>query len=124
MDVLVPQEILDKLFPEDHELGEESMFLSKCKEINRWGLPKDRVIIQSTHHIYMLNAKEVTKKIPIIDLKYYIKSTLSNELLLFFDDDSDLRLIFDEREEMLSYMKMRFANLAPKKSLAVYGVPQ
>lgn len=99
------------------------MFMSKCKEINRWGLPKDRIVIQSTHHIYMLNAREVTKKIPITELKYYIKSTLSNEILLFFEDDSDLRLIFEEREEMLTYVKMRFANMAPKKSLMVYGVP-
>ena len=51
----VSQEILDQLFPEDNELGEESMFESKCKEINRWGLPKDRTVIQSTHHIFMLN---------------------------------------------------------------------
>ncbi len=98
---IVPQEILDQLFPEDHELDEEAMFMSKCKEINRWGLPKDRVVILSTHHIYMLNQKEVTKKIPIRDLKYYIKSTLSNEILLFFDDESDLRLIFDDRDNML-----------------------
>jgi hypothetical protein len=65
----------------------------------------------------------VTKKIAISDLSYYIKSTLSNELLLFFDDDTDIRLIFDEREEMLTFMKMRFANLAKKKNLNVYGVP-
>lgn len=72
----------------------------------------------------MLNAKEVTKKIPIADVKYYIKSTLSNEILLFFDDDTDIRLIFDDREDMLDLMKLRFAKLAPKKSLMVYGVPQ
>ena len=66
----------------------------------------------------------VTKKLLIKDIKYYIKSTLSNELLIFFDDESDLRLILDEREEMLNYIKMRFANLAPNKNLPVYGVPQ
>ena len=71
-----------------------------------------------------MNSKEVTKKVPFADLSYYIKSTLSNELLLFFDDDTDIRLIFDEREEMLTFMKMRFANLAKKKNLNVFGVPQ
>jgi hypothetical protein len=95
---LVPEWLLEKLFPEDNPLDEESMFETKCKEISRFGLPKDRVLILSTHHIYLLTIKEVHKKIPISELKYLIKSTVSSELLLYFDSDYDVRVRFEERE--------------------------
>ena len=100
------------------------MFESKCKEISRFGLPKDRVLILSTHCIYILTIKEVHKKIQISELKYIIKSTVSNELLLYFDSDYDVRVRFEEREQMLSFLKMRFANLCPNKHLKVYGIPE
>jgi hypothetical protein len=71
-----------------------------------------------------LSSKEVSKKFPISELKYYIKSTVSEELLLYFESGYDLRVIFEDREEMLSYVQMRFANLSPNKALQVFGVPE
>jgi len=36
---LVPDEVLNKMFPEDNELEEEAMFVGKCRKISRWGIP-------------------------------------------------------------------------------------
>ena len=67
------------------------------------------MVVLSTHNIYILSAKDVSKKVPIEELKYIIKSTLSKELLLYFDTDFDMRLIFETRDEMLDLLKLRFA---------------
>jgi hypothetical protein len=82
------------------------------------------VVVLSTHSIYILSSKDVSKKVNIEELKYIIKSTVSRELLLYFDSDSDMRLIFESRDEMLNLMKLRFAKFCPKKHLRVYGVPE
>jgi hypothetical protein len=66
----------------------------------------------------------VSKKVPIEELKYIVKSTLSKELLLYFDSDFDMRLIFDSRDELLDLLKLRFAKFCPKKHLKVYGIPE
>jgi hypothetical protein len=47
------------LFPEDNELDEESVFVSKCKKMSAWGIGADRVIILSTHSIYLLSSREL-----------------------------------------------------------------
>jgi hypothetical protein len=66
----------------------------------------------------------VSKKVPIEELKYIIKSTLSNEVLLYFDTDFDIRMICETRDEMLDLLKLRFAKFCPKKHLKVYGIPE
>ena len=121
---IVPDWLLNQMFPEDSEIGEEPLHIDKCKKISRWGIGQDRFVILSTHCIYVLSTKEVSKKVPIEELKYIIKSTVSKELLLYFDSDFDLRLIFETREDFLDLLKLRFAKFCPKKHLKVYGIPE
>lgn len=56
-------------------------------------------------------------------LTYVIKSIVSNEFILNFDDCESLRIVMDEREDFLFLAKMRFSNLCPKKGLRIYGMP-
>lgn len=121
---LVPDWLMEQIFPEDSEIGEEPLHIDKCKKISRWGIGQDRVVVLSTHCVYILSTKDVSKKVPIEELKYIIKSTMSKELLLYFDTDFDMRLICETRDEMLDLLKLRFAKFCPKKHLKVYGIPE
>ena len=40
-----------------------------------------------------------------------------------FDEGNDLRLNLEDREDLLMYLKMRFANICPKKGLKFFGIP-
>lgn len=120
---LVPDQILKDLFPPDNELDEESLHIAKGKKISNWGIGQDRVIILSTHHIFLLSTKEIRKKVHISALVYIIKSLSSNEVLLYFNQGFDMRLVFDSREDFLNLVKLRFASFMPQKTLKVYGVP-
>ena len=121
---LVPDWLMEQIFPEDSEIGEEPLHIDKCKKISRWGIGQDRVVVLSTHCVYILSTKDVSKKVSIEELKYIIKSTMSKELLLYFDTDFDMRLICETRDEMLDLLKLRFAKFCPKKHLKVYGIPE
>ena len=71
-----------------------------------------------------VNSKSVAKRYPIQDLRYLVKSLVSNEILFYFDEDFDIRLILDPREEVMALINLRFAQLCPKKHLRVYGAPE
>ena len=46
------------------------------------------------------------------------------ELLLYFVNDTDLRLeCVDNEYEFLELLKLRFANVCPERNLKVFGVP-
>ena len=118
----MPNAVLQELFPEDNELDEEPIIIAKCKKISRWGINQDRVIILSTHHIYLLSAKDLRKRVPISHLKYIIKSTVSKEVILYWDGEYDFRIQFEERDDFLSMLKLRFASFCPTKHLKVFGI--
>ena len=56
---LLPDSVMNELFPEDNDLDEESVFVAKCKKMSAWGIGAERVIILSTHCIYLLSSKEL-----------------------------------------------------------------
>lgn len=69
------------------------MFVGKCKKISRWNIAQERILILSTHFCYLLNEKfEIRKKSGISALKYIVKSVMSVEILLYFTDETDIRL--------------------------------
>lgn len=124
---LVPQKVIDTLFPEENEYDETMMMSCKCKKISRWNIAQERILILSTHFIYLLNEKhEVRKNQGISTLKYIVKSMASLEILLYFTDETDIRLQTDaaDKELFLQMLKLRFANLCPKVNLKVFGVPE
>ena len=56
---LIPDSIMRTLFPEDGD--EEPLFVDKVKKFSNWGIGQDRVVVLSTHVIYILSTKEVRK---------------------------------------------------------------
>lgn len=122
---LVPDSVMGMIFPENNDLDEEPLIVTKCKKISNWGIGQDRVVILSTHYIYLLSTKEIKKKISISEAKYIVKSLneTSKEVLIYFRDGFDFRLSFEKTEDFLSMMKLRYATLSPKTTLKVYGVP-
>ena len=81
----------------------------------------------STTSIYLLTDKEARRSLFIGQLSYMIRSSSSGELLLYFRDDSDLRLIIsddDEREEFFDLIIMRFSANAPNQHLRLFEVPE
>ena len=35
---LIPDNILEEMFPDDNELDESPMHISKCKKLSNWGI--------------------------------------------------------------------------------------
>ena len=119
---LLPDSIMLELFPEDNDLDEESVFVSKCKKLSAFGIGSDRIIILSTHCIYLLSSKELRQKLEIKKLDFYIKSLKSNEFILYDVNGKDNRLSFEKRDEFLDFLMNRFASLEKKRTLRVYGI--
>lgn len=55
-----------------------------------------------------------------------MKSIVSQEVLLYYTDETDIRLQLDptDKDAFLQMLKLRFANLCPKVNLKVFGVPE
>lgn len=65
------------------------------------------------------------KKMNVSDASYIIKSLSSNEFIIGFPSNFDLRCTFDtaeKREDFLNLVKLRYAHIQPKSTLKVYGV--
>jgi hypothetical protein len=122
---LVPDTVMNKIFSVNNDLDEEPLLVTKCKKVSNWGIGQDRVIILSTHYIYLLSSKEIKKKVSISETKYLIKSLTesSKEIIIYFREGFDFRLSFDQTEDFLNMLKLRYASLSPKTTLKVYGVP-
>ena len=128
MDNLLPQSLINQTFPKNNQKGGESVHLiTNGKKYNRFGVPQDRVIVLSDLAFYLCSKTRVHTQMWIKDLVYLVKSTKSNEFLLVFkvkDENVDLRVSSDEREDILDFTKLRFAFLAPTRGLKVFGVPE
>ena len=55
-------------------------------------------------------------------LAFYIKSTTSKEFILYDTAGKDNRLSFNERDQFLDFLRMRFASLEKTRTLKVYGI--
>lgn len=55
-------------------------------------------------------------------LDFYIKSVTSKEFILYDNTGKDNRLSFDERDQFLDFLRMRYAALEKKRTLKVYGI--
>ena len=58
----------------------------------------------------------------IKQLDFYIKSTKSNEFILYDQQGKDTRLLFPEREDFLNLLKMMFIRSCKDRTLKVYGI--
>jgi len=89
--------------------------MQKSKKFNRYGISQDRIFVLSNLSIYLFSNRKLHTKYNVTDLRYIIKSMHSKEFILQFDDTGDLRLTLEDREDLVNLVKMRFANLQPKK---------
>ena len=81
-------------------------------------------MILSTHSIYIVHKGKLASTNYIKDVKHIIKNLKNNEILLYFQDESDLLLILNDKEIFLNILKLRFAPLMPNFHLKIFGVPQ
>ena len=80
----------------------------------------------STKAVYLISPKKVHSKFLITEAKYIIKSLESEEFIMNFtnaQEKIDVRLVMENRDELLDMFKMRFINLNPMPTLKMYGVP-
>jgi hypothetical protein len=49
---------------------------------------------------------------------------MSKEFILHFEGSESMRVILEDREDLLLLLKMRFTNICPKRGLRFYGIPQ
>ena len=56
---ILPDAYLEELFPDDNDLDESMMQLVKCKKLSNFSIKQDRILILSTHIIYLLSQKEI-----------------------------------------------------------------
>ncbi len=56
---ILPDSYLEELFPDDNDLGEEMMQCVKVKKLSNFSIKQDRILILSTHVIYLLSQKEI-----------------------------------------------------------------
>ena len=117
---IISDELMNEIIPD----GEVSMFTSNCIKISRWGIKQERQLILSTHSIYIVHKGKLASTNYIKDVKHIIKNLKNNEILLYFQDESDLLLILNDKEIFLNILKLRFAPLMPNFHLKIFGVPQ
>jgi hypothetical protein len=86
-----------------------------------------RIFLLSTTGIYLLNKEECRRSLKIAEIKYLVRSNTSPEMLIYFQDETDLRLrIYDESDKEMAFMMLysRFAAVNPNTHLKLFGVPE
>ena len=119
-------DLIEKMFPPGNPAGEYFMFAQECYKISRYNMNQKRILMLSNLSIYLLTETEARRAVPISLLKYIIKSLKGPELLLYFTNESDLRLVIeddDARDEFAELLTMRFTAVCPAVHLKLFGVP-
>jgi len=121
---IVPTSVLSELFPENNDLGEDIIIAFKCTKITKWINKSGLTLILSTHFIYLLKGATVTRKFDITELKYIIKGMMQPQVNLTFNQ-IDVWLTFNERDEFIDLLKLRFATLLKddEKLFKEFSVP-
>lgn len=96
--------------------------MSKCKKYNRYGISQERVFALGTSKIFLFGNKKIHTKCGLTDLIYVIKSMMSKEFIMHFDHGESVRIVLEDREDLLLLLKMRFMNVCPNKGLRFYGI--
>ena len=66
-----------------------------------------RILLLSTTGIYLLNKEECRRALKIAEIKYLIRSETSPEMMIYFRDETDLRLrIYEEEDKMQAFMTL------------------
>ena len=124
----VTQSEIEKFIPPDHAI----MNFQPVVKIDRFGKKKiDRVIVLTTHQILIAYEGglelEIKSSLDIKFLAYIIKSTDNeSEMLLCFGNrqKSSMHIHCEEDpDEFFDFLKLRWINFNPTKSLRVFGVP-
>ena len=86
-----------------------------------------RILLLSTTGIYLLNKEECRRALKIAEIKYLIRSETSPEMMIYFRDETDLRLrIYEEEDKMQAFMTLvaKFTQVNPYTHLKLFGVPE
>ena len=86
-----------------------------------------RVLIISTDGIYLANQKECRRSLKIATIKHLVKSKDGPEILIYFVDESDLRIrIYNPENKEMAFLTLfaRFCAVNPKVHLKLFEVPE
>ena len=99
------------------------MFESAAKKPSQL-INASRILIVTTDHIYAFDRQKVSRKHKIINMAAFIKSSKSNEVVMNFPEQKDLRLEIEGDVNLLqSMIQLRFSNLNKIATLRIYQVP-
>jgi hypothetical protein len=80
---LVPAELINELFPKNDIKGAETVYyIDKCIKFNRYGFKQDRIMILSTHGLYLINKVRLSQKVMYEELNSIVKAMQSKEFVM------------------------------------------
>ena len=113
---------MSKIIPEDNELGEMSLFQSRIKRFSSWGVKQDRILVFSTHFLYITKGTEIVKKYGIYLMRYIVECPSSSEILVYFSSYKNLRMVLMDTQAFTDLVRLRFPIFCPNDVLRYYIV--
>ena len=117
-------EEMEKCF---NDPNEPVMFSAKVVKLSRFNIQQARTLVLSGDHIYLFEKNKLNRRHRLTNMAAYIKSTVSNEVVLSFPNAKDLRvkgLTAEQVVMLLSLIQLRYVNKCPEKTLMIFGVPE
>ena len=119
----VTQNMINKFIDPD----EPVLFSGMIAKLSGMNKSQDRLLVLTGDHIYLFHKEKISRRHRISNIKAFIKSMASNEIVLTIPNAKDIRmtgLSKDRREELKNCLQLMYANRNPTVTLMIYGVPQ
>jgi hypothetical protein len=72
----------------------------------------------------LAHGKKLSQKVLFEELSAVVKAMKSMEFVVQFTSSNDIRMVHEDREEILTWIKARAINLNPTQSIKVFGIPK
>jgi hypothetical protein len=80
---LVAPDLIKELFPKNDEKDSESVhYIKNIVKYNRYGFKQDRVLILSTHGLYLIHGKKLSQKVMFEETSAIVKAMKSKEFVM------------------------------------------
>ena len=72
----------------------------------------------------MIHGSKLSQKVMFEETSAVVKALKSKEFVMQFSNSNDIRMIHEDREDILDWLKSRAINLNPQQSIKVFGIPK
>ena len=80
---LVTAELIKEIFPSNNVANGESVhYIKKCTKFNRYGMRQSRILILSTHGLYLINGPKLSQKVMFEETSAIVKALKSKEFVM------------------------------------------